>query len=58
MAGKKLELAAYVPRDEASLVTDGISLWNVTDADRPQRLKKFREKQWPEWKRKLKPKLE
>jgi hypothetical protein len=40
------------------LVKQGVALWNVTDADRPQRLKAFKEEQWPEWKKKLKPAIE
>ncbi len=56
--GQKKSLAAHLPADEAALVTGGIALWNVTDADRPERLKKFQQQQWPEWKRKLKPSIE
>jgi hypothetical protein len=55
---KKNELASYLPQDEAPLVKEGIALWNVTDADRPERLKEFKQQQWPEWTRKLKPALE
>ena len=57
-AGTKKELAALVPKKEAPLVRQGIALWNVTDADRPERLKSFQEEAWPEWKRKLRPKIE
>lgn len=57
-AKQKARLAAYVPKDEAKLVRGGIALWNVTDADRPERLEKYKNEQWPEWKRKLKPALE
>jgi arylsulfatase A-like enzyme len=43
-------LAEMLPRDEAPLVKTGISLWNVIDADCPEKLNSFREQQWPDWK--------
>jgi arylsulfatase A-like enzyme len=57
-ARTKKELSDFLPNDEAALVKQGVALWNVTDADRPERLKNFKNKQWPEWKEKLKPAIE
>ena len=51
-------LRRHLPTDEASLIREGISLWNVIDADRPEKLKAFQTKQWPQWKKKLKPSIE
>ncbi len=56
--GNKKQLAAFLPSDEAVLVKQGISLWNVTDADRPVRLQTFKDEQWPEWKARLSPSIE
>ena len=50
-------LANFVPKDEAPLVRDGISLWNVIDADRPGKLDTFREKDWPKLLNSTRPKL-
>jgi arylsulfatase A-like enzyme len=55
---RKQELATYLPKNEAPLVKTGVALWNVTDADRPERMKKFREQTWPQWKKRLKPAIE
>lgn len=55
---KKEELAASLPVSAAPLVKEGIGLWNVCDADQPERLKKFKEKTWPQMKKKLRPKIE
>ena len=55
---KKNELATFLPRNEASLVKTGISLWNVVDADQPEKLMSFKTKTWPEMKQKLKPAIE
>ena len=57
-ASTKKELSVFLPKDEAALVKQGVALWNVTDADRPHRLKTFKEEQWPQWKEKLKPAIE
>ncbi|MEL6105315.1 MAG: sulfatase [Planctomycetota bacterium] len=57
-ADVKLRLATHLPREEAPLVKDGISLWNVIDADRPSRLKKFASETWPSWVKKLVPPIE
>ncbi len=54
----KQELATFLPKNEAPLLRQGIALWNVNDADRPERMKDFQEKQWPSWKQKLKPVIE
>ena len=51
-------LAKFVPSQEAPLVTQGISLWNVIDADQPGKLKKFKDQQWPEWRKKLRPAIQ
>jgi arylsulfatase A-like enzyme len=58
LAAKKKELAAFLPRNEAPLVKTGIALWNVIDADQPEKLKSFQEKTWPQMKMKLKPAIE
>jgi arylsulfatase A-like enzyme len=57
-ASTKKELSSFLPKDEAALVKQGVALWNVTDADRPERLNGFKNKQWTEWKEKLKPAIE
>lgn len=54
----KSKLASQLPSNEAPLVKEGVALWNVTDADRPERLKRFKSQQWPEWQKKMKPKLD
>lgn len=56
-ADVRKRLAAFLPSDEASLVREGISLWNVIDADQPQKLKSFRNQQWPRWVERLKPSI-
>ncbi|MFK8115183.1 MAG: sulfatase [Rubripirellula sp.] len=55
---QKARLAARLPQEEAPLVKEGLALWNVIDADRPGKLKKFQETDWPKWKKKLRPKIE
>jgi arylsulfatase A-like enzyme len=57
-AAKLRDLAAFLPEREAPLAKLGISLWNVIDADRPERLHKFKDDDWPKWTKKLKPKIE
>ncbi len=51
-------LAAQLPDEAAPLVKQGVALWNVIDADRPEKLTKFRSVDWPKWKEKLRPRLE
>ncbi len=58
LIGKKKELAAFLPQHEAPLVKTGISLWNVVDADQPDKLTGFQEKTWSQMKQKLKPAIE
>lgn len=55
---KIAELAAFLPKSEAPQVTEGRALWNVIDADQPEKLKKFKKQQWPAMKKKLKPSIE
>lgn len=57
-ADQKNRLASFLPKNEAALVKTGVALWNVIDADRPDRLEKFKSKTWPDMKKKLKPALE
>ena len=57
-ANAKERLARHLPQNEAPLIKQGISLWNVIDADQPNKLKTFQTKQWPEWTSKMKPRLE
>ncbi len=56
-AETKKRLASKLPKNEAPLVRQGVALWNVIDADRPDRLTNYKEKEWPQWKPKLKPSL-
>ncbi|MEO1528700.1 MAG: sulfatase [Planctomycetota bacterium] len=42
-AATKAELASHLPKDETPLVREGISLWNIIDADRPGKFEKFRD---------------
>ena len=58
VADVKKRLIRFLPNDEAPLVRTGISLWNVIDADRPDRLDKFRTEEWPKWLEKLRPRLD
>jgi arylsulfatase A-like enzyme len=51
-------LSASLPVSAAPLVKQGIQLWNVCDADQPERLEKFKENTWPNMKKKLRPKIE
>ncbi|MGB7342826.1 MAG: sulfatase [Pirellulaceae bacterium] len=51
-------LASHLPKNEASLVKQGVALWNVIDADRPGRLEKFKQTDWPKWKETLRPRIE
>jgi arylsulfatase A-like enzyme len=55
---KKQQLASYLPKTEAPIVTKGRALWNVIDADQPEKLKQFKSKTWPQMKKKLKPAIE
>ena len=57
-AQTKYKLAEFLPTNEAPLISEGVTLWNVNDADRPKRMKKFKNQQWPNWKKKLKPPIE
>lgn len=57
-AANKKELATFLPTNESPLVKEGVALWNVIDADRPEKLDKFKNKDWPQWKKKLKPAIE
>lgn len=52
------DLSASLPVSAAPLVKQGVTLWNVVDADRPEKLKKFRDKTWPDMKKKMRPKIE
>ena len=58
LAAKKNELAAFLPKNEAPLIKIGISLDNVIDADKPEKLTKFKNQTWPGMKKKLKPAIE
>ena len=53
----KIRLADQLPRQEAPLIQEGVALWNVNDADRPQRITSFKKKNWPAWVKKMKPAL-
>ena len=53
----KMRLAGQLPRNEAPLIQEGVALWNVNDADRPQRIKSFKTKSWPAWVKKMNPAL-
>lgn len=57
-AAIKSRLASHLPKNEAPQVTQGRALWNVIDADQPQKLKKFKSSQWPQMKKKLQPAIE
>ena len=57
-AETKARLSNHLPKSEAALVRDGVALWNVNDADRPQRLESFKNSDWPKWLRKMKPSLD
>ena len=46
-----------MPRVGAPLVREGISLWNVVDADQPQKMDNFK-KQWDGINAKIDPPLE
>ena len=50
-------LRKHLPENEAPLVRSGVTLWNVIDADRPQRLESFRKKTWQPMLEKLQPDL-
>tara|TARA_A100001391_G_scaffold204777_2_gene201725 strand:+ start:210 stop:1727 length:1518 start_codon:yes stop_codon:yes gene_type:complete len=54
----KQRLAKALPQNEAPLVRNGVALWNVIDADRPQKLESFQQKTWPSFVKKLRPKIE
>lgn len=56
-ADVKARLGRYLPKKDAPLVREGISLWNVTDADRPERLNNFK-KQWNRINEQIKPPLD
>jgi arylsulfatase A-like enzyme len=58
LVSRKNELAAFLPKTEAPLVKIGISLDNVIDADKPEKLEKFKNQTWPGMKKKLKPAIE
>lgn len=58
LIAKKKELAAYLPQNEAPLVQIGIASANVVDADRPEKLKSFKEETWPQMKQNLKPAID
>lgn len=59
LAAIKMRLKACLPAQPAPLVKQGISLWNVIDADQPtKKLDTFRNKTWPNMKQKLRPKIE
>lgn len=55
---RKKELATFLPKQEADLVKTGVSLWNVIDADRPEKLGKFKKGTWAKMTKKLKPAIE
>ena len=57
-AAIKSQLSNQLPDKEAPLVKRGIALWNVIDADQPQKLNKFKNTTWPDWLKKLKPRLQ
>ena len=57
-SAKKKELMAFLPKHEAPLIKQGVSLDNVIDADKPQKLRAFKNRTWPEMKKKLKPAIE
>lgn len=54
----KQRLAQSLPQNEAPLHQQGIGLWNVIDADRPEKLKSFQQKTWPNCVEKLRPEIE
>ena len=54
----KQRLASNLPSEEAPLVRQGVGLWNVIDADRPERLEAFKTKDWPMWLEKMRPRLD
>lgn len=56
-AAIKADLARYLPKTDAPLVREGISLWNVIDADRPERIKNFKQ-QWDRINQKIDPPLD
>ena len=56
-AAVQTKLQAQLPDREAPLVRQGVALWNVIDADQPGKLKKYQNTTWPNWLKKLKPKL-
>jgi arylsulfatase A-like enzyme len=58
LAAKKNELAAFLPKSESPLIKTGISLHNVIDADKKEKLKSFKNQTWPGMKKKLKPAIE
>ena len=53
-AAIKSQLSNQLPDKEAPLVKQGIALWNVIDADQPQKLNKFKNTTWPDWLKKMK----
>ncbi|HBV65916.1 MAG TPA: iduronate sulfatase, partial [Rhodopirellula sp.] len=57
-AAIKSQLSNQLPDKEAPLVRRGIALWNVIDADQPQKLNKFKNTTWPDWLKKMKPRLQ
>ncbi len=56
-AALQTKLEAQLPDREAPLVRQGVALWNVIDADQPGKLRKYQNTTWPNWLKKLKPKL-
>lgn len=54
----KQRLANHLPQNEAPLHRDGVALWNVIDADRPEKLKSFEQQTWPSFAKKLRPEIE
>ncbi|TWT55663.1 sulfatase [Allorhodopirellula solitaria] len=54
----KQRLAEFLPQNEAPLHREGVGLWNVIDADRPSKLKKFQQNTWPNFAKKLQPEIQ
>ncbi len=51
----KSKLAKFLPKSEAPIVVEGRKLWNVIDADCPEKMDKFQQTTWPQMLKKLKP---